>query len=33
MAILGGVFIAVPDDKKDQIVFKWPDVNLRKGAA
>ncbi|MEZ5207912.1 MAG: SPFH domain-containing protein [Acidimicrobiales bacterium] len=25
-------FIAVPDDKKGQIVFKWPDVNIRKGA-
>ncbi len=25
-------FIAVPDDKKDQVVFKWPDVNLRKGS-
>lgn len=24
-------FIAVPDDKKDQIVFKWPDINIRKG--
>jgi membrane protease subunit (stomatin/prohibitin family) len=23
-------FIAVPDDKKRQIVFKWPDVNLRR---
>lgn len=25
-------FIAVPDDKKHQIVFKWPDINIRKGA-
>lgn len=25
-------FIAVPDDRKDQIVFKWPDINIRKGA-
>ncbi len=25
-------FIAVPDDKKAQIVFKWPDINIRKGA-
>jgi membrane protease subunit (stomatin/prohibitin family) len=25
-------FIAVPDDRKDQIVYKWPDLNLRKGA-
>jgi membrane protease subunit (stomatin/prohibitin family) len=32
VAILGGVFIAVPDDKKDQVLFKWPDVNLRKGS-
>ena len=25
-------FIAVPDDKKGQIVYKWPDINIRKGA-
>jgi len=25
-------FIAVPDDKKAQIVYKWPDENIRKGA-
>lgn len=25
-------FIAVPDDKKAQIVYKWPDDNIRKGA-
>jgi len=25
-------FIAVPDDRKRQIVFKWPDENIRKGA-
>lgn len=25
-------FIAVPDDRKGQIVFKWPDVNIRRGA-
>jgi membrane protease subunit (stomatin/prohibitin family) len=25
-------FIAVPDDRKDQIVYKWPDINLRKGS-
>jgi len=31
MAFLSREFIAVPDDKKDQIVFKWPDHNLRKG--
>ncbi len=25
-------FIAVPDDRKAQIVYKWPDENIRKGA-
>lgn len=25
-------FIAVPDDRKQQIVYKWPDDNIRKGA-
>lgn len=25
-------FIAVPDDRKGQIVYKWPDINIRKGA-
>jgi len=25
-------FIAVPDDRKAQIVYKWPDINIRKGA-
>jgi membrane protease subunit (stomatin/prohibitin family) len=25
-------FIAVPDDRKSQIIYKWPDLNLRKGA-
>jgi membrane protease subunit (stomatin/prohibitin family) len=30
MAILGREFIAVPDDRKSQIVFKWPDVSIRK---
>lgn len=25
-------FIAVPDDRKQQIVYKWPDINIRKGA-
>ena len=30
MAIFRREFIAVPDDKKDQIVFKWPDVNIRR---
>src|ERR1700722_11786034 len=30
MALLGREFIAVPDDRKGQIVFKWPDkTNLR----
>ena len=32
MALLGREFIAVPDDRKDQIIFKWPDVNLRRGS-
>ncbi|MGI8753863.1 MAG: SPFH domain-containing protein [Acidimicrobiales bacterium] len=30
MAILGREFIAVPDDRKRQIVYKWPDHNIRK---
>jgi membrane protease subunit (stomatin/prohibitin family) len=30
MALLGREFIAVPDDKKKQIVYKWPDHNIRK---
>jgi membrane protease subunit (stomatin/prohibitin family) len=30
MALLGREFIAVPDDRKSQIVFKWPDQNIRK---
>jgi membrane protease subunit (stomatin/prohibitin family) len=30
MALLGREFIAVPDDRKNQIVFKWPDHNIRK---
>jgi membrane protease subunit (stomatin/prohibitin family) len=30
MALLGREFIAVPDDRKGQIVFKWHDVNIRK---
>src|SRR6201986_930835 len=30
MALLGREFIAVPDDRKYQIVFKWPDHNIRK---
>jgi membrane protease subunit (stomatin/prohibitin family) len=31
MAFLSREFVAVPDDRKDQIVYKWPDHNLRKG--
>ena len=30
MAFLSREFIAVPDDRKGQIVFKWPDVLIRK---
>jgi membrane protease subunit (stomatin/prohibitin family) len=30
MALLGREFIAVPDDRKNQIVFKWHDNNIRK---
>jgi len=30
MALLDREFIAVPDDRKGQIVFKWPDVTIRK---
>ncbi len=30
MALLGREFIAVPDDRKGQIVYKWPDLNIRK---
>src|SRR5260370_18936504 len=30
MAMLGREFIAVPDDSKGQIVFKWPDVTIRR---
>jgi membrane protease subunit (stomatin/prohibitin family) len=30
VALLGREFIAVPDDRKGQIVFKWPDHNIRK---
>jgi membrane protease subunit (stomatin/prohibitin family) len=30
MALLGREFIAVPDDRKDQIVYKHPDNNIRK---
>jgi membrane protease subunit (stomatin/prohibitin family) len=28
--LLDREFIAVPDDRKNQIVFKWPDINIRK---
>ncbi|GAA1683062.1 SPFH domain-containing protein [Fodinicola feengrottensis] len=30
MAIFGREFIAVPDDRKGQIVFKWPDISIRR---
>src|ERR1700751_2667523 len=30
MALFSREFIAVPDDKKGQIVFKWPDVTIRR---
>src|SRR5258708_27212379 len=30
MPLFGREFIAVPDDRKGQILFKWPDHNLRK---
>jgi membrane protease subunit (stomatin/prohibitin family) len=30
VALLDREFIAVPDDRKNQIVFKWPDHNIRK---
>ena len=30
MALLGRMFIAVPDDRKGQIVFKWPDLTIRR---
>jgi membrane protease subunit (stomatin/prohibitin family) len=32
MALLGREFIAVPDDKKHQIVYKWPDVSIRRAS-
>ena len=32
MALLGREFIAAPDSSKAQIVFKWPDHNIRKFA-
>lgn len=30
MALLGREFIAVPDDRKTQIVYKWPDLSIRR---
>ncbi len=30
MVLLSREFIAVPDDRKHQIVFKWPDIRIRK---
>ncbi len=30
MALLGREFVATPDNSKGQIVFKWPDHNIRK---
>ena len=30
MALLGREFIAVPDDRKGQIVYKWPDISIRR---
>src|SRR5215470_2224916 len=30
MALLGREFIAVPDDRKGQIVYKWPDITIRR---
>src|SRR2546427_12072450 len=30
MARLGREFIAVPDDRNGQIVFKWPDITIRR---
>jgi membrane protease subunit (stomatin/prohibitin family) len=30
MALLGREFIAVPDDHKGQIVYKWPDISIRR---
>jgi membrane protease subunit (stomatin/prohibitin family) len=30
MALLGREFIAAPDSAKGQIVYKWPDLNIRK---
>jgi membrane protease subunit (stomatin/prohibitin family) len=30
MALLGREFIAVPDDRKGQLVYKWPDHSIRR---
>jgi membrane protease subunit (stomatin/prohibitin family) len=30
VALLGREFIAVPDENKHQIVFKWPDISIRR---
>jgi membrane protease subunit (stomatin/prohibitin family) len=30
MALFGREFIAVPDERKGQIVFKWPDITIRR---
>jgi membrane protease subunit (stomatin/prohibitin family) len=30
VALLGREFIAVPDDKKNQLVYKWPDHSIRR---
>ena len=30
MALFGAEFIAVPDSAKGQIVFKWPDISIRR---
>lgn len=30
MALFSREFIAVPDNRKNQLVFKWPDVSIRK---
>jgi membrane protease subunit (stomatin/prohibitin family) len=32
MALFSREFIAVPDDRKGQIVFKWPDITIRRFA-
>jgi membrane protease subunit (stomatin/prohibitin family) len=30
VALFSREFIAVPDDRKGQLVYKWPDINIRK---